>query len=123
MDLDKHRTMMMIKGTWGHPHLVAGLGERRGLAQVMAADAAPLRPVVSDGLAGPDVLVVQYVAVVIQDATACQLAAASPRSRPDHLTVQSHHHGGGQAWRVPPTGWRTGLREAAVHLPVLTEGV
>lgn len=76
VDLDKHQTMMvmmmmMIKGTWGHPHLVAGLCERRGLAQVMTADAAPLRPVVSDRLGGSDVLVIQYVAVVIQDATAC----------------------------------------------------
>lgn len=115
--------MMMMRGTGGRPHLVAGLAEGRGLAQVMAADAAPWRPVVGDALTGPDVLVVQDVAVVIQDATACQLAAAPPRARPNHLTVQGHHHGGTQARRAPPTGRRTGLREAAVHLPVLTEGV
>lgn len=33
MELDNHKTlMMMLQGTLGHPHLVAGLDERRGLA-------------------------------------------------------------------------------------------
>lgn len=115
--------VMVMTGTRGCPHLVAGLAEGRGLVQVMAPDTAPGCPIVGDMLTRPHVLVVEDVAMVIQDATACQLAAAPPGASPDHLTVQCHHRGGAEAGRAPPTGWGTCLREATVHLPALLEGV
>lgn len=103
------------------PHLIPGLGEGRGVVQVVPADAAPGSPVVCDGLTRSDIFIIQYVAVVIQDATACQLAAAPARPRPHHLTVQRHHCGGAEARWTTPTGRRTRLRgEAAVHLPAVS---
>lgn len=106
-------------------HLLPGLSEGRGVVQVMPPDATPASPVVCDGLTRPDIFIIQYVAMIVQDAAACQLAAAPAGPRPHHLTVQRHHCGRARAEaRGAPTtaGWAHLRGETTVHLPAVSEG-
>lgn len=117
--------LIQILGARGSSHLVPGLSEWRGILEVVPLDATPAGSEVRDGLTRLDILVVQDVAMVIQNTTAGQLVGLPAGSRPYHLAVQRHHRGDadGQAWRTPPTGGRTGLgAKAAVHLPGVGRG-
>ena len=114
MEQGKGKTVRRLRTPF---HLFPGLGKGHGVQQVVSLDAAPAGPVVGDGLAGADVLVVEHLATIVQDAAAGQLTAAAPRPCAHHLTVQGHQllRTGAERRGAASTRRGTGLgREAAV---------